>query len=140
MRMHRVRKPGTRPSDHAASAMQPPTKTIPAASDEPTPADHPRQPPMHRVRKPGARALNHAASAMQPPTKTIPAVSDEPAPADRYHQPRNFTSIQADPPDPRKAPPPSRLSGSQLWHPILGRQLVKLRFARLLVAAVHLDR
>ncbi len=43
--MHRVRKPGTRPLNHPASAMPPPTKTTPAVSGQPTPADHPRQSP-----------------------------------------------------------------------------------------------
>ena len=43
--MHSARKRPSRPSDHPASAMPPPTKTIPAVSGQPTPVDHPRQPP-----------------------------------------------------------------------------------------------
>ena len=41
--MHSARKRPSRPSDHPASAMPPPTKTIPAVSGEGTPADPRRQ-------------------------------------------------------------------------------------------------
>ena len=43
--MHSARKRPDRPLNHPASAMLPPTKTIPAVSGQPTPADHPRQSP-----------------------------------------------------------------------------------------------
>ena len=43
--MSRPRNRPSRPSDHPASAMQPPTMTIAAVSDEPTPANPHRQPP-----------------------------------------------------------------------------------------------
>ena len=43
--MHSARKRPSRPSDHPASAMPPPTKTIPAVSRQPAPADPYRQPP-----------------------------------------------------------------------------------------------
>ena len=86
---------------------------------------------MHTTRKRPSRPSAHPASAMPPPTKPIPAVRSDATPADPHRQERNFTSVQADLPDPRKAPPPSRPSGPQLRGLIL---------ARLLVDAVHLDR
>ena len=42
--MHSARKRPDRPLNHPASAMPPPTKTIPAVRDEPTPANPDHQP------------------------------------------------------------------------------------------------
>jgi hypothetical protein len=66
---------------------------------------------------------------MPPPTKNNSAVTDEPTPANPHRQPRNFTSVQPDPPVPPKAPPPSRPCGPPpaLPHP---RPAVRQRTAR----------
>ncbi len=73
--------------------------------------------PIHRPRKRPNRPFDHPASAMPPRTKTIPAVSSEATPANSQRQPRHFTSVQAVPPGPRKAPPPSRPCGPPAMPP-----------------------
>jgi hypothetical protein len=95
-RTQKSRKRPSRPSDHPANAISPPTKTIAAVSSERRPASHQRQPQMWREFK-----------LICPVHARLRQSADRPVP--------------------------------QLRPPILGRQLVKERFARLVVAAVHLD-
>ena len=78
---------------------------------------HPHRRVMHKARKRPSRPSDHLASAMPRPTKSIPAVSGQPTPADHPRQSPKFTSVQADLPGPRKAPPASRPSGPAAMPP-----------------------